>query len=56
MKMLVTRPEPEAGETAARLGALDIDPVVVPLLELKTLPTSLPGTGGNAERGQQPGS
>ena len=48
MKMLVTRPEPDAGETAARLRALDIEPVIVPLLEFRTLPTSLPDPQGFA--------
>jgi uroporphyrinogen-III synthase len=46
--MLVTRPEPEAAETAARLRALDIEPVVFPLLHLRTLPTSLPEAQGFA--------
>jgi uroporphyrinogen-III synthase len=48
MKMLVTRPEPEAAETAARLRALDIEPVVFPLLRFATLPTSLPDAQGFA--------
>lgn len=46
--MLVTRPEPEAGETAARLRALDIEAVVFPLLSYRTLPTSLPEPRGFA--------
>lgn len=46
--MLVTRPQPEADETAARLRALDIEPVVFPLLRHVTLPTSLPEPAGFA--------
>ena len=38
MKMLVTRPEPDASETAARLEALGIEPVVTPLLVYELLP------------------
>ncbi len=68
VKMLVTRPTPEASETAARLSALDIDAVVEPLLVMNVLPTGLPRaegfaalavTSGNAlralhERGELP--
>jgi uroporphyrinogen-III synthase len=46
--MLVTRPEPDASETAARLGALDIEAVIEPLLIAETLPTSLPPSDGFA--------
>jgi uroporphyrinogen-III synthase len=46
--MLVTRPEPDASETAARLGALDIDPVLEPLLVAETLTTTLPAAEGFA--------
>jgi uroporphyrinogen-III synthase len=46
--MLVTRPEPDASETAARLSALDIEAVVEPLLVAETLPTSLPDARGFA--------
>lgn len=46
--MLVTRPAPDATETAARLAALDIEPVVCPVLECRTLPTSLPDATGFA--------
>jgi uroporphyrinogen-III synthase len=42
MRMLVTRPEPDAGETAARLEALGIETLVVPLLERAALHTALP--------------
>ena len=48
VRMLVTRPEPDATETAARLAALDIDPLVCPLLTFATLPTSLPEAAGFA--------
>jgi uroporphyrinogen-III synthase len=48
LKMLVTRPEPDASETAARLAALDIEPVLEPLLIHETLPTSLPDPSGFA--------
>jgi uroporphyrinogen-III synthase len=48
VRMLVTRPEPEASETAARLRALDIEPVVAPLLSFAPLPTSLPDPEGFA--------
>jgi uroporphyrinogen-III synthase len=46
--MLVTRPEPDASETAARLGALDIDAVIEPLLVAETLTTTLPAAEGFA--------
>ena len=48
VKMLVTRPEPDASETAARLNALDIETVIAPLLSAQTLPTSLPPANGFA--------
>lgn len=40
--MLVTRPEPDASDTAARLEALGIAPVLHPLLSLEPLPAELP--------------
>lgn len=40
--MLITRPEPGASETAARLAALSFRPVMAPLLTIRTLPTHLP--------------
>jgi uroporphyrinogen-III synthase len=40
--MLVTRPEPDASDTAARLDALGIEAVVAPLLVQETLPADLP--------------
>jgi uroporphyrinogen-III synthase len=46
--MLVTRPDPDAGETAARLAALDIEAALCPLLRHETLPTSLPEPTGFA--------
>jgi uroporphyrinogen-III synthase len=46
--MLVTRPEPDASETAARLSALDIEPVVEPLLTYEPLTTTLPDPSGFA--------
>lgn len=46
--MLVTRPAPDASDTAARLGALGIEPVLCPLLEFEALPTSLPDPRGFA--------
>jgi len=46
--MLVTRPEPDASETAARLNALDIETVIDPLLIAETLPTTLPDATGFA--------
>jgi uroporphyrinogen-III synthase len=48
MRMLVTRPEPDATETAARLRALDLEPVLCPLLEFAPLPTGLPDSKGFA--------
>jgi uroporphyrinogen-III synthase len=44
--LLVTRPEPDASETAARLNALALDAVVEPLLAAETLPTPLPDAAG----------
>ena len=44
----MTRPTPEASETAARLSALDIEAVVEPLLSAETLNTSLPQATGFA--------
>ncbi|RYE11010.1 MAG: uroporphyrinogen-III synthase [Hyphomicrobiales bacterium] len=48
VRMLVTRPEPDASETAARLAALDIDALVEPLLIAEILTTTLPAAGGFA--------
>ncbi len=46
--MLVTRPEPDASDTAARLQALAIEPVIAPLLTQQALRTSLPDRKGFA--------
>ena len=46
--MLVTRPEPEAADSAARLEALGIEAVTLPLLDRATLHTSLPDAKGFA--------
>lgn len=48
MKMLVTRPEPDAQSTLARLNALDIEALAVPLMVRQTLGTSLPPADGFA--------
>jgi uroporphyrinogen-III synthase len=48
VRLLVTRPEPDASETAARLNALNIETVVDPLLIAETLTTTLPTTTGFA--------
>jgi len=48
VRMLVTRPEPDASETAARLNALDIEAVIEPLLIAETLQTTLPDAAGFA--------
>jgi uroporphyrinogen-III synthase len=48
VRLLVTRPEPDASETAARLFALDIEAVIEPLLIAETLQTSLPRADGFA--------
>jgi uroporphyrinogen-III synthase len=42
VRVLVTRPEPGAGRTAARLHAMGFEPVVLPLSE--TRPLSVPAT------------
>jgi uroporphyrinogen-III synthase len=47
-RMLVTRPEPEAHDTASRLRALGIEPLVYPLLTYRTLATGLPDAAGFA--------
>ena len=48
VRLLVTRPEPDASETAARLNALNIETVVDPLLIAETLTTTLPPAEGFA--------
>lgn len=46
--MLVTRPEPDAQVTLARLRALDIEAVAAPLMVRQTLDASLPPSDGFA--------
>lgn len=46
MKMLVTRPEPDAQATMARLDALGIEAVLAPLMVRQTLNASLPPPDG----------
>ncbi|KRA44939.1 uroporphyrinogen-III synthase [Devosia sp. Root635] len=46
MKMLVTRPEPDAQATLARLGALGIEAIAAPLMVRQTLDGSLPPPDG----------
>ncbi|WP_332812673.1 uroporphyrinogen-III synthase [Sphingomonas sp.] len=46
--MLVTRPDPDASDTAARLGALGIEGVPCPLLVHQTLDVGLPEPKGFA--------
>jgi uroporphyrinogen-III synthase len=43
--ILVTRPEPGASETAARLVALGYDAILAPLLEIRPVRTALPPSG-----------
>jgi uroporphyrinogen-III synthase len=43
--ILVTRPEPGASETAARLIALGYDAILAPLLEIRPVRTALPPSG-----------
>ena len=40
--VLITRPEPGASETAARVAALGLIPIVAPLLEIRPLAARLP--------------
>ena len=46
MKMLVTRPEPDAQSTVARLAALDIEAVATPVMTRQVLDASLPPPDG----------
>ena len=46
--MLVTRPEPDAADTVARLAAIAIEAVACPLLTFECLPTNLPEPRGFA--------
>jgi uroporphyrinogen-III synthase len=45
MRLLVTRPEPESEETAARLRALGHDVLIAPLLRIEPAPDAEIGTG-----------
>ena len=47
-RMLVTRPEPDAQSSLARLLALDIDAVAVPVMERVSVDVSLPPADGFA--------
>ena len=40
--VLITRPEPEASETARRVSALGLTPVIAPMLEIQRVPANLP--------------
>lgn len=42
LKLLVTRPQPDAARTAAHLAALDIEPVIAPMLEAMPINGPLP--------------
>jgi uroporphyrinogen-III synthase len=43
--VLITRPEPGASETAARVAALGFQPVIAPVLTVRTFRASLPPAG-----------
>jgi uroporphyrinogen-III synthase len=43
--VLITRPEPGASETAARVAALGYQPIIAPLLVIRTLRAPLPPSG-----------
>lgn len=43
--VLITRPEPGASDTAARVAARGFRPIIAPLLEIRELPTLLPPSG-----------
>ncbi len=45
-QILVTRPEPDASDTAARLAALGLQPLIAPMLEMHVLDTGLPDPKG----------
>ncbi len=46
MRVLVTRPEPDASDTARRLAELGFEPIVWPLLEMEVLEEPLPADRG----------
>jgi uroporphyrinogen-III synthase len=45
VSVLVTRPEPMASQTAARLAALGFPSVIAPMLEIRPVPVNLPDPG-----------
>ena len=45
-RLLVTRPEPDATDTAGRLSALGLEPVLCPLMEMAVLDARLPQPDG----------
>lgn len=47
-KIWVTRPQPDAVESAAKLTALGFDPIIAPLLDMRVLPPNLPAASGFA--------
>ncbi len=46
MRVLVTRPEPDAVDTAGRLSALGLDPVLCPLMRMEVTKARLPEPDG----------
>ena len=48
--ILVTRPEPMASATAARLAALGLPSVIAPMLEIRPVPVNLPDPGARSRR------
>ena len=48
MRMLITRPEPDAEATKERLAALDIAAAIAPVMTRQTLQTNLPTASGFA--------
>lgn len=48
MRVLVTRPEPGASRTAAKLRALGFKPVILPLSETRPLPVSMQAVSADA--------
>lgn len=43
--VLVTRPEPEAGDTVSRLAAMGREAIAAPMLRIEKVPATLPGPG-----------
>jgi len=46
VKVLILRPQPGAGETAARAGAMGLDPVVAPLFTIRPIAWTPPAPAG----------